>query len=76
MTCKHNNLMCVNAVLIDKVCPVCLQAQLAQAVKVIEAAKQYKGKAEIYLPDLILNDYLEIEREFLEELDKFEGNES
>lgn len=62
---------------VDGICPVCLQEQLAQAVRVIEAAEQYKRYVEYYFRGKIsrYRDCVDARTELDNAIAKFKGGQ-
>ncbi|TVM02836.1 MAG: hypothetical protein CV087_08245 [Candidatus Brocadia sp. WS118] len=75
MTCNHNEILrflAQDTMLADGICPICLQAKLAQAVKVIEAVERFKISVERIL-DPSDEEYIDISKELTAAIANFKA---
>lgn len=78
MACKHDQgerISAADMLYVDGICPICLQEQLAKAVKVVEAAERFKICVERIL-DPSDEEYADISKELREAISNFKENEA
>lgn len=77
MTCNHDKeerISAADMLYADGICPICLHAQLALAVNVVEAAERFKTGVERIL-DPSDEEYANISKELLDAIAKFKGGQ-